>query len=103
MWLRDTGVLGKMKYDELSAPMSIPDPKIKVDGRISVEQIGIGIVLYSVGMLLALCFFIGELCPKRRGPREGTLEHAHENNGKNEGQDIKLPLNTRHQIIVGLK
>ena len=65
MWLRDTGVLGKMKDDELSAPIPIPDPKIKVDGRISVEQIGIGIAMYSVGMLLSLIFFIGELSTER--------------------------------------
>ena len=66
MWLRDTGVLGKMKDDELSAPMPIPDPKIKVDERISVEQLGIGIAIYSVGMIISLLFFIGELCSKRR-------------------------------------
>ena len=65
MWLRDTGVLGKMRDDELSAPIPIPDPKIKVDGRISVEQIGIGIAIYSVGMTLSLLFFIGELFTKK--------------------------------------
>ena len=41
-----------MKDDELSAPIPIPDPKIKLDGRISVEQFGIGIAVYSVGMTL---------------------------------------------------
>ena len=66
MWLRDTGVLGKMKDDELDAPMPIPDPKIKVNEHISVEQIGIGVIIYSVGMILSLLFFIGELCIKRR-------------------------------------
>ena len=65
MWLRDTGVLGKMRDDERSAPIPIPDPKVKVDERISVEQIGIGIVIYSGGMTLSLLFFIGELCTKR--------------------------------------
>ena len=65
MWLRDTGVLEKMGDDELSAPIPIPDPKIKIDERISVEQIGIGIIIYSGGMTLSLLFFIGELCTKR--------------------------------------
>ena len=69
MWLRDTGVLGKMRDDELSAPIPIPDPKIKVDGRISIEQIGIGIAIYSVGMTLSLLFFIGELFTKKRVKR----------------------------------
>ena len=66
MWLRDTGVLGKMKDDELSAPMPIPDPKIKVDKRISVEQLGIGIAVYVVGLTLSLLAFMRELCAKRR-------------------------------------
>ena len=74
MWLRDTGVLGKMKDDELDAPMPIPDPKIKVNERISVEQIGIGVAIYSVGMLLALLFFISELCTKKRVKRVGNKQ-----------------------------
>ena len=69
MWLRDTGVLGKMKDDELSAPIPIPDPKIKFDERISVEQIGIGIAIYSVGMTLSLLLFFGELFTKKRVKR----------------------------------
>ena len=66
MWLRDTGVLGKMKDDEHAAPIPIPDPKIKVDERISVEHLGLGIAIYSAGMLLSLLFFIGELSTKKR-------------------------------------
>ena len=69
MWLRDTGILGKMKDDELSAPMPIPDPKIKVDERISVDQIGIGIAVYSVGMTFLLIFFSIEFCTKKRVKR----------------------------------
>ena len=74
MWLRDTGVLGKMKDDELSAPVPIPALKIKVDGRISIEQIGIGIAIYSVGMTLSLLFFIGERCTKKRVKRIGKKQ-----------------------------
>ena len=50
-----------MRDDALSAPIPIPDRKIKVDERISVEQLGIGMAIYSVGMLLSLIFFIGEM------------------------------------------
>ena len=89
MWLRDTGVLAKMKDDALSAPIPIPVSKIKVDGRISLEQIGIGIAIYSIGMTLSLLLFIGERCTKRGVKREdkqqwqtrkATLEPLHENN-----------------------
>ena len=65
MWLRETGVLGKMKDDELSAPKPIPDLTIKVNEPIYVEQLGIGIAIYSVGMVLSLLFFIIEFCTKR--------------------------------------
>ena len=101
MWLRDTGVLGKMKFDELYAPMPIPDPKIKVDQRISVEQIGIGIAIYSIGLSLSLLFFFGELCTKRRRvtrvekkwpqSRKRTLVPLNENKGNIRGQDIIMP------------
>ena len=87
MWLRDTGVLGKMKDDELSAPMPIPDPKIKVDERISLEQLGIGIALYTIGMTLSLILFSIELFTKKRvkrakkkqrQPRKAIKEPQHE-------------------------
>ena len=108
MWLRDTGVLGKMKDDELSAPIPIPDPKIKVDERISVEQIGIGIALYSVGMLLSLLFFVSELFSKKRVKRaeknqkqlrKATVEPLYENNSNDGGQDIIMPPQMGHQTV----
>ena len=98
MWLRDTGVLAKMKDDELSAPMPIPAPMIKIDGCISVEQLGIGIAIYSVGMILSLLLFIGELCFKRLKrvkkmewqPRKAALEPLYESKANDRGQDIKM-------------
>ena len=107
MWLRDTGVLGKMRDDELSAPMPIPDPKIKVDERISVEQLGIGIAIYSVGMTLSLLLFISELYSKKRvkraekkqrQPRKATLKPQNANKGNNRGQDIIAP-KLGHQTV----
>ena len=97
MWLRDTGVLAKMKEDELDAPIPIPDPKIKVEEAINVEQVGIAIAIYSVGMTLSLFFFMGELCTKKRAkkgdnkqrePRKANLEPTKENKGNMRGQDI---------------
>ena len=105
MWLRDTGVLGKMKDDELYAPMPIPDPKIRVDQSISIEQIGIGIAIYSVGITLSLFFFIGELCAKKkvmgvekthRRQRKTIQEPQHE--GKT-GQDIIMAPKMGLQIV----
>ena len=99
-----------MKDDELSAPMPIPDPKIKVDERLSVEQIGIGVIIYSVGMMISLLFFLGELCTtkrlmrvgmKPREPRKANMEHWHENVGnKREEYIIMSPPKIRHQIVT---
>ena len=101
MWLRDTGVLGKLRDDELSAPIPIPTPKIKVDGRISVEQIGIGIAIYSVGMTLSLLFFIGEFCTENRVKKQhpGRKKSQKEHNDSNGRQDIIMPPNRGHQSI----
>ena len=97
-----------MKDDELSAPIPIPDPKVKVDEHISVEQIGIGIVIYSVGMTLSLCFFMRELYTKRRvksadkkhrGSRKVILKPLKEQNGSKRGHNITIAHNMRHQIV----
>ena len=101
MWLRDTGVLEKMKEDELSAPIPIPDPKIRAaDERISLEQLGISIVIYSSLMVLSLLCFIGELSTKGRvaraekkllQPRKSIQKHQYQDKGNNTGQDIIMP------------
>ena len=83
MWLRDAGILTKIKDDELSAPIPVPDPNIKAEEAMTVEEIGMGIATYSIGVTLSLLFFIGELCTKKRitrgekkqwKPREATME-----------------------------
>ena len=110
MWLRDTGVLAKMRDDELSAPMPIPDPKTKVeDEPMSVEQLGIGIAIYSVGMLLSFLFFIGELCTMRRVKgvgkvqqqgRKANQEPEQEKNRCKSRQDIIMPPNMRQMTTL---
>ena len=108
MWLRDTGVLEKMKEDELSAPIPIPDPKIRADEPISVEQLGISIVIYSSLMVLSLLCFIGELSTKGRvaraekkllQPRKAIQKHQYQDNGNNRGQDIIMPHKIRHKTV----
>ena len=111
MWLRDTGVLGKMKDVERNAPPPFPDPRIKIDGRISVEQLGIGIAIYSAGMLLSLLCFFGELCTKKRmkkvkknqrRPRKAILELQDEENGNKRAQDIIMP-HRKGPLTIGHK
>ena len=63
-----------MKDDEISAPILIPDPRIKVNEHITVEQIGIGVMIYSVGIILSLLFFLGELCTKMKPTRVGKMQ-----------------------------
>ena len=108
MWLRDTGVLGKIKDDELSAPRPLPDRRIKVDERISIEQIGIGVAIYSAGMVLSLLFFIREFCTKKRPktvgnglrrPRKEILKPLNEKNETKRGPDIIMPHNMGPQTV----
>ena len=71
-WLRDAGVLAKLADNELNAPTPIPDPKLRIDMPISIEELGLAVVGYSVAMALAFFSFILELCTTKRQRRIET-------------------------------
>ena len=61
MWLRDTGVLTKLRYDALNPPFFIPDPKVRHNQPLNNRQLGIIMIIYLVGLLISILAFIGEL------------------------------------------
>lgn len=61
MWLRDTGVLTKLRYDILNPPILIPDPKVRNNQPLNNWQLGIIMILYLVGLSISILTFIGEL------------------------------------------
>ena len=68
MWLRDSGVLEKLKYDIMRPPVPIPDPKVRHDQPLIMSQLGILVIVLAVGLVLSLPVFLCELM-KGRGKK----------------------------------
>ena len=70
MWLRDTGVLSKLK-DVISPPYNpIPYPKARHKQPLTIYQLSITMILFVVGITLSLLTFIRELL--KRSGRKGN-------------------------------
>ena len=65
MWLRDTGILEKLKDKIVRAPFSIPLPKVRRDQPLIMAQLGIVIIVLSVGLGFSFPVFLAELMKGR--------------------------------------
>ena len=61
MWLRDTGVLNKLRYDVLKPVFPIPDPKVRHDQPLNNWQLGIIMIISLVGSVISILTFMVEL------------------------------------------
>ena len=61
MWLRDTGILNKLKYDALNPPMHIPNPKVRHNQPLNLNQLGITGIMIIIGLFISLMVFLREL------------------------------------------
>ena len=61
MWLHDTGILEKIKYDIIRPPFPIPDPKVRRDEPLIISQLGIVMIILAVLHFLSLPVFFCEL------------------------------------------
>ena len=68
VWLRDTGILEKLKYDIIRPPLHIPYPKVRRDQPLIISQLGIVMIVLVVGLFLSLPVFFCELM-KGRGKK----------------------------------
>ena len=61
MWLRDTGVLNKLRNDVLNSPIPIPYPKVRNNEPLNNWQLGIIMIIFLVGMLISISAFAVEI------------------------------------------
>ena len=61
VWLRDTGILEKIKYEIIRPPFPIPDPKVRHDQPLIMSELGIVMIILAVGHILSLPVFFCEL------------------------------------------
>ena len=66
MWLRDTGVLEKMKYDVQRKAILIPLPKVWKDQPLGLHQLGIIMIVFGVGASTSIFVFFIELGKRNR-------------------------------------
>ena len=68
MWLRDTGVLTKLRYDVLNPPILIPDPKVRNNQPLNNWQLGIIMIIYLVGVMIVGWKQYDHFCQITAGP-----------------------------------
>ena len=61
MWLRDTGVLNKLRSDVLKPVFPIPDPKVRHNQPLNNWQLGIVMIISLVGSVISILTFMVEL------------------------------------------
>ena len=61
MWLRDTGILEKVKYDVMNPPHQIPDPRVRHNQPLNLGQLGIIMIIMVVGAFISIIVFLVEL------------------------------------------
>ena len=66
MWLKDTGILNKLKFDAMSPPIPIPDPKLRHKQPLILRQLSIIFILLVVGLSIAFIAFLSEVCLRSR-------------------------------------
>ena len=68
MWLKDTGILDKIKLDVMNSPIPIPDPTVRHKQPLILRQLGIIMIVLVVGLAIGTLVFFIELCkrPKSR-------------------------------------
>ena len=60
-WLRDTGVLDKVKYEAMNPPIPIPDPTVRHNQPLILRQLGIIMLVLVVGLAIGIIAFFVEL------------------------------------------
>ena len=75
MWLQDTGILTKLRDDELKAPNPIPLQRVKFNQPLTFFQLATAFLLVAVGVVISLCLFVMELLNTPNEKAEEVKSH----------------------------
>ena len=62
MWLRDTGILDKLKYDVMNPPIPILEPTMRHNQPLIVRQLAIIMIIVVFGLAIGTIVFFVEIC-----------------------------------------
>ena len=74
MWLKDTGILDKVKYDAMNPPIPKPDPTMRRNKALILRQLGIIMIILVVGLALGMIVFFVELNIKPKPMKTPAIE-----------------------------
>ena len=63
-WLKDTGILEKVKYDVMNPPIPVPKAMVRQNQPLILRQLGIIMIILVVGLFIATIVFLLELLKK---------------------------------------
>ena len=75
MWLQDSGIMIKLKDDELRAPIPIPLPKVKLNQPLNISQLAMAFFLAATGTVISILAFLVELLKGEKGKTITALNH----------------------------
>ena len=69
MWLRDTGILEKIKNDVMNPPIPMPPPRVRLNQPLILRQLGIIMITLIVGLFIATMAFLVEHTKKQNASK----------------------------------
>ena len=95
MWLRDTGVLERIKNGVKRPPERIIDPKVRRNQPLILRQLGIIMIVQVIGLLLGTIVFLMEVLKKAKEKSVAVAD---------DGIEMRTPFNYHpapaHEILT---
>ena len=66
MWLKDTRILDKIQYDVFKPGIQNPQPRVRHNKPLILQQLGIIMIILLLGLFIATLVFLVELSRKQK-------------------------------------
>ena len=95
MWLKDTGILDKVKYDVMNPPIPISDPTVRLNQPLILRQLAIIMLILIFGLAIGTIVFLVEICIRsksRQCPKSTDGTELKERGERHENNKIWAPI-----------